>query len=51
MAPLGADYGPREPLKTHKDGKPINVPYPQFCITPKRCAGRTCCPRPYACSE
>ena len=26
-------------------------PYPQFCINPVECAGKSCCPRSYACSE
>lgn len=49
--PLNRDgYQAREPLERDEDGKPVNVPYP-FCLTPERCAGHTCCPRSYSCSE
>lgn len=24
---------------------------PPFCYTPEQCAGRSCCPKDYACSE
>lgn len=27
------------------------VPNPEFCYTPERCRGRTCCPHNPACSE
>lgn len=27
------------------------IPYRQFCIQPLECAGRSSCPRDYACSE
>jgi hypothetical protein len=28
-----------------------NVVTPEFCHSPRRCAGRTSCPQSYACSE
>lgn len=28
-----------------------SVPYPTFCIHPDKCAGLSCCPRPYSCAE
>jgi hypothetical protein len=27
------------------------VTTPAFCYAPEKCAGRTCCPQSYACSE
>lgn len=26
-------------------------PYPQFCLDPEECAGKSCCPRAYSCCE
>lgn len=30
---------------------PKQPPYPQFCYTPERCAGKTCCPKNPSCCE
>lgn len=30
---------------------PVGGKEPDFCYTPEQCAGRTSCPKPYACSE
>jgi len=30
---------------------PVSGKCPPFCSTPKQCAGRTACPKSYACSE
>lgn len=30
---------------------PVSGKCPPFCFSPKQCAGRTACPKSYACSE
>lgn len=30
---------------------PVNGKCPDFCYSPRKCAGHTACPQPYACSE
>lgn len=56
---------PREPLVTERRAdaphgeecscwrcvRNVNVPYDTLCLHPEKCAGRTSCPRSYACSE
>lgn len=34
---------------TPRIGTPSNCP--AFCYTPRECAGRTCCPKSYSCTE
>lgn len=41
---------PADP-RLHKQADEKYGPCPSFCWTPKACAGRTSCPKSYACSE
>lgn len=35
----------------HNQAEPTPTHCPSFCYDPRRCAGRTACPKRYACSE
>jgi len=50
----------KNPRHAQKDGRCLwclgkgmhqNIPYPMFCLHPEKCAGRSCCPRDYACCD
>lgn len=40
-----------EPHETYTTACGKAEPIPAFCYKPEQCAGRTCCPQPYACTE
>jgi hypothetical protein len=42
---------PAKPIIFQGPGDPKHGPCPPFCYTPKQCAGRSSCPKSYACSE
>lgn len=49
--PSCEQYKTDERERAERDALLEQTPYPMFCLHPEKCAGRSCCPRDYACSE